>query len=260
MIAMPKQRSLITTILGIIGLLLGASGVFGQLQDALNTIWKVNAKPGGGIWKLIRDRFLSLTMVLGIGFLLLISMVLTTALTAVTGAMGNRLPISEGLMHVLNFVVSFGVITLLFAMIFKVLPDVKVKWRDVWVGALGTALLFTIGKYLLSWYLGRESTTSSYGAAGSIVLILLWVYYASVILFFGAEFTRAFALETGSEVAPSDYAVPVSRQERAEEGMEPATGKQKPASGQGRAPAPVPTPAPAWRTAEASRARTGEKP
>jgi len=253
MMSMPKQGSLITTILGIVGLLLGASGVFGELQEALNTIWKVKAKPGGGIWKLLRDRFLSLTMVLGIGFLLLISMVLTTALTALTGAMGNRLPISEGLMHVLNFVVSFGVITLLFAMIFKVLPDVKVKWGDVWTGALGTAFLFTIGKYLLSWYLGRASTTSSYGAAGSIVLILLWVYYASLILFFGAEFTRAYAIETGSQIVPSDYAVPVTEQERAEEGMEPATGRQKPEPRKGRAPTPAPAPAAGFRTAEGSQ-------
>src|SRR5207247_6974382 len=153
----------ITTILGIVALVFGAAGVFGQLQDALNTIWEVKAKPGRGIWGFIRDRFLSLAMVLGIGFLLLISMALTTFLTAVTGSLGDRLPLSESVAHGLNFALSFGVISLLFAMIFKFLPDVKIPFAEVWVGALGTALLFTMGKYLLALYLGRESTTSSYG-------------------------------------------------------------------------------------------------
>lgn len=216
--------SLGATIVGIVVLLFGASGVFGQLQDALNTIWEVKSKPGAGLWKFLQSRFLSLTMVLGTGFLLLVSMALTTFLNAATGALGSRFGFSEVLAHVVNFGVSFAVITLLFAMIFKYLPDVKVPFRKVWVGALGTALLFTIGKYLLALYLGRASTTSSYGAAGSVVLILMWIYYASLILFFGAEFTQVYARQTGAQVVPSELAVPVTEKDRAEQGIPKDSG------------------------------------
>jgi membrane protein len=219
MSAQKHGSSLITTIIGIVVLLFGAAGVFGQLQDALNTIWEVKSKPGTGIWGFIRNRFLSFSMVLGVGFLLLISLALTTFLSAVTGSLGSKLPISEALAHILNFVVSFGVITLLFAMIFKYLPDVKVPLRKVWVGAIVTALLFTVGKYLLALYLGRASTTSSYGAAGSVIVILMWIYYASVILLFGAEFTQVYTNQTGTKVVPTEHAVPVSEQQRAKEGI-----------------------------------------
>jgi membrane protein len=219
MSAQKHGTSLIATIVGIAALLIGAGGVFGQLQDSLNTIWEVKTKPGAGIWGLIRNRFLSFTMVLGIGFLLLVSMVLTTFLTAVAGTIGRMLPISEVLIHILNFVVSFGIITLLFEMIFKYLPDVKIPFRKVWVGAIGTALLFTIGKYLLSLYLGRASTSSSFGAASSVILILMWVYYASLILFFGAEFTQVYAKQTGTKVVPGEFGALVSEKQRAEEGI-----------------------------------------
>lgn len=211
--------SLVTTIVGIVVLLFGAAGVFGQLQDALNTIWEVKAKPGVGIWGFIRSRFLSLTMVLGIGFLLLVSMALSAFLSAVSGSLGNILGISGALALILNFVVSFGVISVLFAMIFKYLPDVKVPFRKVWVGALVTAFLFTVGKLLLGLYLGRASTTSSYGAAGSVVVILLWVYYASLILLLGAEFTHVYAEQTGTRIVPTKYAEPVTEEKRAEEGI-----------------------------------------
>ena len=219
---MSAQRygsSLITTILGIIALLFGASGVFGQIQDSLNTIWEVKSKPGAGIWGYIRSRFLSFAMVLGVGFLLLVSLALTTFITAMTGSFGSKLPISETLAHILNFVISFAVVSALFALIFKYLPDVKIPFKKVWVGGIGTALLFTIGKYLLAWYLGRQSTTSSYGAAGSVIVILMWVYYASVILFFGAEFTQVYVKQTGTRVVPSEYAVPVTQEARAQEGI-----------------------------------------
>ena len=217
--ARSRGTSLLTTILGAVALIVGASGVFGQLQDSLNTIWEVKAKPGAGIWVLVRDRFLSFSMVLGIGFLLLVSLALSTALGAVTKSMGQMLPMGEGLAHLLDWAVSFGVITLLFAMIFKFLPDVKVPWSKVWVGAAGTALLFTLGKYLLGLYLGRESTSSAYGAAGSVIVILMWVYYASVILFFGAEFTQVYAKFTGAKIRASEYAVRVTEEDRAQQGM-----------------------------------------
>ena len=218
MSAQKHGTSLVTMIIGVVALLAGAAGVFGQLQDSLNTIWEVKSKPGVGIWGFIRNRFLSFSMVLGIGFLLLVSLALTTFLSAVSGSLGSHLP-SEALAHVLNFVVSFGVITVLFAMIFKYLPDIKVPLRKVWIGAIFTALLFTLGKYLLALYLGRESTASSYGAAGSVILILMWIYYASVILFLGAEFTQVYAKQTGTRVVPSKYAVPVTKEERAEQGI-----------------------------------------
>ncbi len=219
---MSTQRygaSLTATIIGIVVLLVGAGGVFGQLQDSLNTIWEVKSRPGAGIWGFVRNRFLSFTMVLGIGFLLLVSMALTTFLAAISGSLGSRLPISEALVHGLNFIVSFGMITLLFAMIFKYLPDVRVPFRKVWVGAIGTAFLFTIGKYALALYLGRASTTSSYGAAGSVIVILMWIYYASVILFLGAEFTQVYAKLTGARVAPDKFGVPTTEERRAQEGI-----------------------------------------
>src|SRR5438874_9993078 len=191
MIGAHKQgTNLLAIVIGVIVLLFGASGVFGQLQDSLNVIWEVQPKPGRGVWGFIKSRFLSFAMVLVIGFLLLISMVISTALSALTGALGNVLPIPGFVAHIANFVVFFLVTILLFAMIYKVLPDVRVKWRDVWSGAIFTALLFNIGKYALGLYLGRASVASSYGAAGSLVVALLWVYYSSLILFFGAEFTQ----------------------------------------------------------------------
>src|SRR5579883_1863749 len=214
-----KGTSVITTIVGVIALLFGAGGVFGQLQDSLNTIWEVKPKPGIGVWGMIRTRFLSFSMVLGVGFLLLISMALSTALTAMTEAIQTSIPMGGFLAHGLDIVVSFGVVMVLFAMIFKVLPDVKVPWKKVWMGAAMTTLLFTIGKELLALYLGRASTTSTYGAAGSVIIILMWVYYASVILFFGAEFTQVYAKNTGTVVRPTEYAVPVTAEERAQQGL-----------------------------------------
>ena len=217
--ARKQSASVLATIVGTIALIFGATGVFCQLQDSLNAIWEVKAKPGRGILGFIRDRILSLAMILGIGFLLLISMALTTFLSASTGRLGSALALSEFLAHGLNFVVSFAVITFLFAAIFKFLPDANVQWRDVWVGAIGTAFLFTIGKYFLGLYLGRESTASAYGAAGSIIVVLMWFYYGSVILFFGAEFTQVYAKQTGSKIAPNKHAIAVTEEARAQQGM-----------------------------------------
>jgi membrane protein len=219
MAARSHGTSLITTIIGIVALLFGAAGVFGQLQDSLNTIWEVKSKPGAGIWAFIRDRFLSFSMVLGVGFLLLVSLAVSTALAAFTAALNRVIPMGDLVGHIVDFAVSFGVITLLFAMIFKYLPDVRVPWSKVWVGAIGTALLFTLGKFLLGLYLGKQSTASAYGAAGSVIVILMWVYYASVILLFGAEFTRVYARATGAKVTPTKYAVPVAEKDRQEQGI-----------------------------------------
>jgi membrane protein len=204
--ASKPSSSILAGIVGGITLLLGASGVFGQLKDALNTIWEVEAKPGQGIWKFIRERLLSFGMVAVIGFLLLVSLFVTTALAGISKYIGSALPIPGVLLGILSSALSFAVITVLFAAIFKFLPDAKVQWRHVWIGAALTALLFEIGKALLAWYLGRQGAASAYGAATSAVLILLWVYYASLILFYGAEFTQVYARAKGARIEPSENA------------------------------------------------------
>jgi membrane protein len=185
----------------------------------MNTVWEVAPKPGRGILGLIKDRFFSLTMVLGVGFLLLVSLALSAALAAAGQFRGEVLPLPEVVMRVLNFIVSFAVITLLFAMVFKILPDVKIHWGDVWVGAAMTALLFTVGKRLLGLYLGRGSVGSAYGAAGSIIVVLIWVYYSAQILFFGAEVTQVYANRYESYIKPDEDAVPVTKEARAEQGI-----------------------------------------
>jgi len=207
------------TIIGIVVLLFGAAGVFGQLQDSLNTVWKVTPKPGRGIWGFVRDRFLSLTMVFGTGFLLLVSLVITAILSAMSASLSQWLPGGAALWQAVNMVVSFGMITFLFALIYRYVPDAEVAWRDVWIGAILTALLFTLGKVLLGWYLGQASTTSAYGAAGSVVVILLWVYYASQILLFGAEFTRVYASQFGSGLKPAPNAMLVTKEALASQGI-----------------------------------------
>jgi membrane protein len=178
--------------------LVGAAGVFGELQDSLNTIWKTNTKRKAGFWNLIRGRFLSFAMVLGVGFLLLVSLVVNAVLSGMVGLLHEWTGGMAALTQSVNVVVSLVMVTVLFALIFKVLPDAKVAWRDVWLRALVTAGLFSLGKQLIGMYLGRASVASAYGAAGSVVVVLLWTYYSAQILFFGAEFTRAFARLYGS--------------------------------------------------------------
>jgi membrane protein len=196
--AKKPATGIVATVLAVATLLFGASGVFGQLQDAMNTIWEVPPKKSGGWWNMIRSRFLSIVMVLGTGFLLLVSLVLSTAIAALGNEVGRAWPALEPVSHIGNAVVTFLVVTVLFALIFKFLPDAKVAWRDVWVGALMTAILFTIGKMLIGLYLGKSAVGSSYGAAGSLVVLLVWIYYSAQILFFGAELTQAYAKRVGS--------------------------------------------------------------
>jgi membrane protein len=219
--ASKKSDSWMGAIIGFVTLMLGASGVFGQLKDALNTIWEVKAKGGAGVWGFVRERLLNFGMVLVIGFLLLTSLLLTTGLTALSGYFESLVGMPEFVGAAFGFVVSFAVVTTLFAFIFKVLPDAQIEWRNVWIGAAVTGLLFEIGKFGLSYYLGKESTASSFGAAGSAILLLLWVYYASCILLFGAEFTQVYARETGHEIKPAPNAEPVTSEARAQQGMAP---------------------------------------
>jgi membrane protein len=203
---------IVGTIIGVATLLLGATGIFGEMQDALNTIWEVAPKPGQGIWVLIRRRLISFSMVLGIGFLLLLSIFLSTILAAFSGFMNSWLPgLATGL-SILNFLVSFSLMTLLFAMIYVILPDVKIAWKDVLVGAAATAFLFTIGRTLLSIYLGSAAISSTFGAASSLAVLLVWIYYSAQVFFLGAEFTQVYARKYGSEIIPASNAVSVSNQ------------------------------------------------
>lgn len=204
----------VATVVGVVTLLLGASGVFGQLQDALNTVWEVEAKPGRGVVALIRDRFLSVTMVLGTGFLLLVSLAVTTGIAAAGETLKDFGPGLEAATHVLIAVVSFAVVTVLFALIFKFLPDADVRWRDVWVGAVATALFFVVGKFGIGLYLGHASIGSAYGAAGSFVVVLVWVYYSAQILLFGAELTQAYAKHGGTQARPARNATSKRRNAR----------------------------------------------
>jgi len=211
--------SILATILGAAALVIGATGAFGQLQDSLNTIWGVTTKPGKSVGAFIRDRCFSMAMVLAVGFVLLVSMILSAFVVAFSGYIGSVVAVRSWLVPILNDAINFVVISLLFALIFKVLPDVRIRWRDVWVGSAGTAFLFTVGKFLLGVYLAREATSSPYGAASSIVVILLYIYYASVILYFGAEFTQVYTRYRGGGMEPSRYAVRITDFERAEQGM-----------------------------------------
>jgi membrane protein len=210
--------SILATVIGVVTLLLGAAGLFGSLQDALNTVWEVAPKPQG-IIVMLCQRFISFTMVLGIGFVLLVSLVLSALITAVQTWVKVQVPGQATILQILNIIISFGVITLLFAAIYKVLPDVKISWKDVWVGAAVTALLFTIGKYLLGLDLGQSSVASGFGAAGSFVVLLLWIFYSSQILLFGAEFTQVYARTYGSRIVPSKNAVDLSELARIHQGI-----------------------------------------
>jgi membrane protein len=212
-------EGILALAIGILTLLFGALGVFNELHNSLNIIWNVKVEKPEGFWqsikKVILDRLLSFTMILGIGFLLLVSLVVTAGLSATRETIGDAFPIPEFLLQILNLVISVGVITALFALIFKFLPDVKIGWRDVWMGAFVTSLLFSFGKTLIGIYLGNSAVGSTFGAAGSLVLLLLWIYYSAQILFFGAEFTQVYANQYDSKMLyeSEKTLVPPERQE-----------------------------------------------
>jgi membrane protein len=206
--------------LSIAVLLFGASGVFAELQDALDTIWEVAPKPGRkAVFEFVRQRFISFAMVLGTGFLLVVSLLFSAGLASLQHYADARVQGLVWLWTILGSIVSFGVTTVLFAMIFKVLPDVDVPWRGVGLGAVITSALFSIGRFLIGTYLGKASIGTAYGAAGSIVVLLIWIYYSAQILYLGAEFTKVYTRRTGTPAAPSEIAVPVTEEARAQQGI-----------------------------------------
>jgi len=211
--ASKPQSGILASALGIVVGLFGASGVFGQLQDALNTIWGVKAKPGAGLFAFLRARFLSFAMVAGVCFLLLVSLTVESVLRGLSTYLQNLLPGGHILAFILFLTLDAGVVLVLFAMIFRFLPDVKIAWRDVWIGASLTSVLFVAGKFLLGLYLGSGAAGSAYGAASSLITLLLWIYYSAQILLFGAEFTQVYTHAYGSRVEPEDHAVRVKRVE-----------------------------------------------
>jgi membrane protein len=213
----PGSGGLLPTVLSILALVFGATGAFGQLQAAINRVWGVAPDPQeGGLKAFLLKRIFSFGMILSVAFLLLVSLVLSAALTAFGSALGGMLPagISATLLQVLNQVISLVVIAGLFAAMFKVLPDARVSWRDVWVGGGVTALLFVVGKFLIGLYLGRSNPGEAFGAAASLAVMLLWIYYSSMILLYGAEFTQTWAERRGKGIVPQRGAVRVVRERK----------------------------------------------
>jgi len=206
-------KSAVGGIIGIALALFGATGVFGQLQNSLNTIWGVKAKPGGGVWAFVRSRFLSFALLAGIVFLLLVSLVIEAVIKGFSHYLQSIGPGALTVIIPIYLTFDFVVVTAVFALIFKILPNATTRWRDVWIGAVMTALLFLIGKWALGIYLGSGTAASAYGAASSLITMLLWVYYSSQILLFGAEFTQVYANECGARIEPDKYAVRIERQE-----------------------------------------------
>jgi membrane protein len=216
-----KSPSLLATVIGLSVMLFGASGAFTELKSDLNTIWGVEIKPGRALWTLARGRFISFAMVVAAGFFLVISVIVSAAISALDTTIGGRFVLPRSVWHWADIIVSLGVMTVLFALIFKLLPNVILTWRDVWPGAACTAFLFTLGKFLIGVYLGTSSITSYYGAAGSAIVILLWVYYSACILFFGAELTKAYVKQFGGGIVPDSRAmVRGTRLEKSRSGRE----------------------------------------
>jgi membrane protein len=203
-----SRNNIVATIIGLVTLIVGATGVFSEIQDSINMIWGIKVIPKRGWVKMLANRVLSFSMVISIGFLLMVSLLINAVVAAFNDRLTHYFPhLTLYLFHLVNYLLTFGIITLLFAIIFKVLPDAKIKWKDVTVGAVFTAFLFILGKLAITFYLGKSTLGLAYGAAGSIIIILIWVYYSSIILYFGAEFTQVYARKHGGEIIPSGYAV-----------------------------------------------------
>lgn len=205
-----SNESNFATIVGLVTLIIGATSVFGEIQDSINLIWHLKAKPrkGRGWLKLIVNRLLSFSIVVSLGFLLMVSLIINGVMEVLIGRLTQLFPDSQVILaYIVNLLITFGITSFLFGLIFKVLPDARIRWRHVKAGAFTTAALFMVGKFLIGFYLGQSKMSSAYGAAGSVIVILLWVYYSAIILYFGAAFTRVYAIHRGSHIYPNQYAV-----------------------------------------------------
>ena len=201
-------KSKVAAIIGGITLLIGSTTVFAEIQDSINGIWGLKPKPKRGWVKMLQNRFLSFSVIISLGFLLLVSLGVTAIIDGFSDRLSNRFPqVAIVVFYIINVLITLGVTTLIFAVIFKVLPDATIKWKDVTAGAVATSLLFMLGKLGISFYISKSNVGSTYGTAGSLVILLLWVYYSSLILYFGAEFTKAYAVKYGSNIYPTQYAV-----------------------------------------------------
>lgn len=203
-----KGKGVTAVVIGVATLLIGATAIFGEIQDSINTIWGLKPKPGKGWLIVLRNRLLSFSLIISLGFLLLVSLALTALIDGLGTHLRNLFPqLGIAVIYILNQVITFGISSFIFAVIFKVLPDAKIRWKDVWGGAVVTAVLFMLGKFGISLYISRSKIGSTYGAAGSLVILLLWTYYSSIILYLGAEFTKARAVKYGHSISPNEYAV-----------------------------------------------------
>jgi membrane protein len=209
-----RKNNLLATIIGIAVFFIGATGVFGEIQSTINRIWGLKAKPKKGVIKYFVNRVLSFAMVISIGFLMVVSLIASTVIGILNTKLNSILPEATFILVIVNNTVSLLIISLLFAVVFKYLPDSIVKWKDAWIGSLFTSSLFLLGKYLIGLYLSNTTGTSAYGAAGSVVILLLWVYYSSILLYFGAEFTKSYALKHGSGIYPNLFSVRVEYEEK----------------------------------------------
>ncbi len=210
----------LAAIIGIIALLFGATTVFADIQDSINKIWGIKPKPKKGWLKMLQNRFLSFSVIASLGFLLLVSLGISTIIEGLMSSFQAKYPdVAVTIVYIVNLLLTFGITTLIFGVIFKVLPDARISWKDIIAGAVATALLFMLGKFGISFYISKTNVGSTFGAAGSIVVLLVWVYYSSIILYFGAEFTKAYAVKYGSPIHPDEYAVTMKQ-------VEVETGKQ----------------------------------
>lgn len=208
-----SNSNVFATVFGGIMLLIGASGVFAEIQSSINFIWGLRAKPNKGIKKFIQNRLMSFSMIASVGFLLLVSLLVNSAMDLLSGRLKLYFPESTVyLFYILNILIVFMIITLLFAIIFKTLPDGNIKWKDALIGASSTSVLFMIGKFGIGFYLGSSTVATVYGAAGSIIIILLWVYYSAIILYFGAEYTKVYARAFGGSISPNEYSVEIQKE------------------------------------------------
>ncbi len=213
-------KGILAAIVGVITLLIGATTVFGDIQDSINRIWGIKPKPKRGWLKFLQNRFLSFSVIASLGFLLLVSLGISAVIETLSNRFKAAYPdVAVALVYIGNIIITLIITTLIFAVVFKVLPDARIKWKDVLAGAIATAILFMLGKFGISFYISKANVGTTFGTAGSLVILLLWVYYSSIILYFGAEFTKAYAMKYGSEIHPSEYAVTMKQ-------VEVETGKQ----------------------------------